>query len=306
MRSDVRRFHLDLDRGVRIALLDFGGEGPPALLHHANGFCSALWAPVADGLRPHFRLFAMDARGHGDSSKPEAPEAYRWEHFGADAGAVVDALVREHGRLALGLGHTFGGTALTLAALAAPGRFERLVLVDPIIKPAELPPGVPSPRGPSLAEGARRRRRVFESRDEARARFAGKSFFAGWTPEALDLYLSEGLADRSDGQVELKCPPQVEATIFEGGFALGVMERVGALEVPALVLWAEQGNFPRAHFEKLASRMPRGEVETVAAGHLAPMEKPGLVVDAVLRFSARREASARPSPPSPRAATPRG
>ena len=306
MQRDVRRFHLDLDREVRIALLDFGGEGPPALLHHANGFCAALWAPVAAGLRARFRLFAMDARGHGDSSKPEAPEAYRWEHFGADAGAVADALAREHGPLALGLGHSFGGTALTLAALAAPERFERLVLVDPIIKPANAPPGAPGSRGPSLAEGARRRRRVFASREEARERFAGKSFFAGWTPEVLDLYLREGLADRPDGQVELKCPPDVEATIFEGGFELGVMDRVGALEPPALVLWAEQGNFPRAHFERLASHMPRGEVQTVAAGHLAPMERPDLVVDAVLGFSARREASARSSPPSPRAATPRG
>jgi len=304
--DDVRRFHLDLDDGVRIALLDFGGEGPPALLHHANGFCAALWAQVAEALRGDFHLFAMDARGHGDSSKPEGAEAYAWWHFGADAGEVADRLAREHGPLALGLGHSFGGTSLTLAALDAPARFERLVLVDPIVIPKRFAGGKAPTRGPSLADGARRRRSVFESREDARARFAGKSFFADWTPEALDLYVAEGLADQRDGTVALKCPPEVEATIFEGGGSVDVLGRAGELEPPALVLWAQGGNFPRAHFEDLASRMQRGAVRTVDAGHLVPMEKPGLVADEVRAFSARPAASARPSPTIPRAATPRG
>jgi pimeloyl-ACP methyl ester carboxylesterase len=302
----VRRLHVDLDRGVRIALLDFGGEGPPALLHHANGFCAAMWGQVAEGLRGRFRLFAMDARGHGDSAKPRSAESYAWHHFGADAGEVADRLAAEHGPLALGLGHSFGGTALTLAALDGPERFARLVLVDPIIKPSGAPAGGASPRGPSLADGARRRRSVFASRGEARERFTGKSFFADWTPGALDLYLAEGLADRPDGRVELKCSPFVEATIFEGGFQLDVMARAPELAVPALVLWARGGNFPRPHFESLASLMQRAEVRTADAGHLVPMERPEIVAEEVLAFSARSGAAAPASPTSPHAATPRG
>lgn len=306
MLEGSRRVQLDLATGVRIALIDFAGEGPPALLHHANGFCAAMWAEVAAGLRPHFRVFAMDARGHGDSSKPEGAAAYRWPHFGADAGEVADRLAREHGPLALGLGHSFGGTSLTMAALADATRFERLVLVDPIVVPQGASERQRTSRGPSLAEGARRRRSVFASRQEARERWAEREFFADWTEAARDLYLAEALTDRPDGQVELKCPGEVEATIFEGGHTVDVMGLASELQTPALVLWAQGGNFPRAHFEKLAARMQHGSVRTAEAGHLVPMEKPGLVVDEVLAFSARPAASAPATPSSPRAATPRG
>ncbi len=305
MLDDSRRFHLDLDTGVRIALIDFGGEGPPALLHHANGFCAAIWSQVAGGLREHFRVFAMDARGHGDSTKPEGVGAYRWSHFAADAGEVADRLRREHGPLALGLGHSLGGSALMLAAIAEPARFERLVLVDPIVMPEGVREGEPPGRGPSLAEGARQRRSVFETRQQARERWAEKEFFADWTPEAREIYLAEGLADRADGRVELKCPREVEAMIFEGGPGVDVMARAPELRTPALVLWAKGGNFSRAHFEKLASRMQRACVRTADAGHLIPMERPELVVEEVVAFSARPETSARPSASSRRAATPR-
>jgi len=306
MLDGSTRFHFDLDTGVRIALIDFGGAGPPALLHHANGFCAALWSEVAETLREHFRVFAMDARGHGDSSKPEGAEAYHWRNFGADAGEVVDRLAREHGPLALGLGHSFGGTALLLAAAADPSRFAKLVLYDPIAIPVNPGESAFKPRGPSMAAGARRRRAVFESREEATARWSEKGFFRRFSPRAREVYVAEGLADRPDGQVELKCPGEVEATIFEGGRTVDVMARAAEVETPTLVLWAKGGNFPRAHYEDLAGRMRSGSVRTADAGHLAPMEEPRLVADEVLAFSARRGAAPLPSSPSRRAATPRG
>ena len=51
MLGNVRRIRVPGgDSGVEIAVLDFGGRGPAALLHHATGFCAALWAPVAERL----------------------------------------------------------------------------------------------------------------------------------------------------------------------------------------------------------------------------------------------------------------
>ena len=112
MLSQVRRRKLTLpDSAIEIALLDWGGEGPLALLHHANGFCAGAWGPVAELLSDHYRVIAIDARGHGDSSKPEGADCYRWELFGRDVLAVAELLAAEHpdGRIALGLGHSFGG-----------------------------------------------------------------------------------------------------------------------------------------------------------------------------------------------------
>jgi pimeloyl-ACP methyl ester carboxylesterase len=293
MLPNVKRSRVTLpENDVEIALLDFGGDGPLALLHHANGFCAALWEPVALALVRHYRVFAMDARGHGASSRPAGREPYAWDWFGRDVIGVADALCAEQGspRLALGLGHSFGGTALISASAARPALFERLVLVDPIVPPRATPEleALRRAHGSSIADAARRRRAVWPDRATARAKWAGKDLFAGWDPRVFELYLEEGLRDRPDGQVELACPPEVEATIFEANGSLDVMQLAGGVRVPALILWARAGNFPYAHFEALAARMAAGSVRVADAGHLVPMQDPALVVKEVLRFARAR------------------
>jgi pimeloyl-ACP methyl ester carboxylesterase len=280
-----RRVRLD-ERGVELALLDFGGTGPLALAHHANGFCKGTWAEVAALLRGRVRLVALDARGHGDSSQPEAPAAYAWREFAADFAALAARLLAESGApLALGIGHSFGGTSLLGAEALAPGRFQRLLLLDPVTPP---PPGETPPERAahveSMVDAARRRRADWPSRAEARAWFAERSLFAAWRPEALDLYVADGLRERPGGGVELKCPGAVEAAVFAQGDAIDLGAWARGLAPPALWLWAERGNFPRALYERLARSMRAARVETAPAGHLIPMERPDLVAEAALRL----------------------
>jgi pimeloyl-ACP methyl ester carboxylesterase len=282
-----RRLRLE-GRGVEIAALDFGGSGPLALAHHANGFCKGMWAEVAGLLRGRVRVVAMDARGHGDSSRPDGPGAYVWREFAADLAAVAAQLVAETGRpLALGMGHSFGGTSLLGAESLAPGRFERLLLLDPVTPPppAQAPPER-AEHIEAMVDAARRRRADWPSRAEARAWFAERSLFAAFRPEALDLYVLDGLRERPDGGVELKCPGAVEAAVFAQGEALDLPAWVRGLAPPALWLWAERGNFPLPYYQALAASMRAGRVERAPAGHLIPMERPDLVADAALRLLA--------------------
>ena len=74
-RAERRRIQLP-ETEIEIALLDWGGDGPLALLHHANGFCAGVWGCLIEALEGRFRFVAMEARGHGDSSKPEGDDAY--------------------------------------------------------------------------------------------------------------------------------------------------------------------------------------------------------------------------------------
>ena len=285
-RRGVRRRRLGLSSGIEIALLDFGGRGPLALLHHATGFCAGTWGLVAEGLRERFHVVALDARGHGDSSKPRVAEAYRWECFADDLEAVALALAAEHGgRVALGIGHSFGGTATLCAAARQPALFERLLLVDPVIPPPPSAALDPARREGALrlAQSARERRPRWPSRDEVRASWAGKDFFAGWQPLALELYLAEGLRDLADGGVELKCPPEVEAWIFEASGSLEVFALAPSVTVQVKIQWARRGSFPREAYEALAARLRHGAVEDVDAGHLVPMERPDLVIASALR-----------------------
>jgi pimeloyl-ACP methyl ester carboxylesterase len=276
------------ERGVELALLDFGGPGPLALAHHANGFCKGMWAEVAGLLRGRVRVVALDARGHGDSSRPEAAEAYAWREFARDSAAVAGQLVEETGRpIALGIGHSFGGTSLLGAEAETPGRFERLLLLDPVTPPprASAPPERAA-HVEGMVDAARRRRADWPSRAEARTWFAERSLFAAWRPEALDLYVLDGLRERPDGGVELKCPGAVEAAVFAQGEGVDVPAWVRGLAPPALWLWAERGNFSLATYEALAASMRAARVERAPAGHLIPMERPDLVADAALRLLA--------------------
>ena len=276
------------ERGVELALLDFGGPGPLALAHHANGFCKGMWAEVAAALGGALRVVALDARGHGDSSRPEGPRAFAWREFADDLAAVAERLVALSGRpLALGIGHSFGGTSLLGAAAARPALFERLLLVDPVTPPplAERSPERAA-HVSEMVDAARRRRSDWPSRAEARAWFAERSLFAAFTPTALDLYVQDGLRERGDGSVELKCPGADEAAVFEQGETLDLDAWTAGLSAPALWLWAARGNFSRTRYEALAATMRRARVVPVAAGHLIPMERPELVAEAARRLLA--------------------
>jgi pimeloyl-ACP methyl ester carboxylesterase len=274
------------ERGVEIALLDWGGDGPLVLMHHANGFCAGTLGLVAAGLVPRFRVIGMDARGHGDSSKPEGAAAYAWHHFAEDYLAVARRLADEHGgRVAVGLGHSFGGTTALGAASRDPERFERLVLVDPVIPPPpELRSADPerSERVARMVERASKRRSAWDGSAEARAHFAERSLFEHWLPEAIDLYVQHGLRERADGSVELKCPGTVEAAVFGNGPPADLFDLVRRVRVPTTVLRAARGDFPRAVYDRVFGAMQRVRIVELDAGHLVPMEQPELVVDAVV------------------------
>ncbi len=278
MLRDVERKKVRLaERGVELALIDWGGEGPLALLAHANGFCAAIWDPVARELRKHFRVIGYDARGHGDSSRPPVPAGYGWDEFGADAAAMAERLLERHGNagLAYGIGHSFGGTALLNAASRRPDLFARIAMLDPVLDPpdAERTPERQE-RKATLAESACKRRMVWPSRETVRKAWAERELFASWDPRALDLYLQEGFRDLPDGQVELKCPGEVEGAIFGGSARGDIFGMAASLRSPALLLFAARGHLDRRSCERLASSAPDLRLEDLPYGHLLPMEAP--------------------------------
>src|SRR5574337_1468351 len=91
----ARRRFASADAAVEIAALDWAGDGPIALLHHANGLCAATWTLVAEALAADHRVVAIDARGHGDSSAPVPPGGYPMRAFVDDLAAVARALLAE-------------------------------------------------------------------------------------------------------------------------------------------------------------------------------------------------------------------
>ena len=102
--------------------------GPPVLLLHATGESSLDWARVAASLRADRTVVALDARGHGGSSRPGT---YRLEEMAADALAVAGSVpaLADAGAYDV-VGHSMGGLVALLVAATEPRRVRRLVLED--------------------------------------------------------------------------------------------------------------------------------------------------------------------------------
>jgi pimeloyl-ACP methyl ester carboxylesterase len=203
--------------GLRIAALDWGGQGPPLLLLHPNGLCAGLFDPLAVRLRDTFRPVGVDLRGHGGTDAPKTREGFAFEDMAADVLAVLDHLGIDD---AVALGQSLGGGVATLVDGLRPGVIRRLLLCEPVAFSPEAmqmrPPGSGHGDGGNFMSAiARKRRAVWPDRDAVLRSYGSRPPFDALAPEALAAYVRWGFVDRADGQVELACPPEVEATIFE-------------------------------------------------------------------------------------------
>ncbi len=116
-------------KGVTLAVHDLGGEGPPFLIAHATGMCGRAYEPLAAVLAPHFHVYAIDFRGHGDSSEPEDGD-FAWAGMGADVLAAIDALGVDR---IDAMGHSLGGASLLIAESVRPGVLRSAYLFEPIV-----------------------------------------------------------------------------------------------------------------------------------------------------------------------------
>lgn len=266
--------------GVRIHYRDHGGQGPPLILVHATGFHGRLWDPYLPALTERFRVVTIDQRGHGDSDKPEA--GYEWENFGLDALAVVDALRLDR---PAGVGHSSGAAALVLAEARRPGTFSRLALLDPVTPPPELRRFFAGQENP-LSAAARKRRAIWDSREQMLERLRTNSPMAPWREEFREAYVNHGVRDLPDGRVELKCPPAAEAQVYEMGGNHAGWEGLASLRCPAvLVAGANSDMWFELALQRAAQQIAGGCVETVSgAGHFFPMENPEGTLRVVLPF----------------------
>lgn len=288
---ETRRFDAG---GLSLAVHTWGGSDPdadnqPILLAHCTGFHGVAWQPVAERLvAAGFGVWSFDFRGHGDSDVPDAE--YRWEHFGEDILSVVDHLGLVLRPDVIGVGHSKGAAALVMAEAERTGSFRALWLYEPIIFPADPPPG--PTRDNHLAQAARRRRGEFESLHDAHHNFAKKSPFDALHEDALRAYVEHGLRERPDGKWELKCPGEIEARIYEMGSAHDGFKRLSGLTCPVLfVSGSETVAMPEAFARPLAEATPQGSFESAEKlGHFGPMEDPDAMVASIISFAKRSEA----------------
>ena len=123
-----------------VVVHEFGDPGaPPMVLLHGLTEAGTTWPDAVEHWGAHWRMSAVDLRGHGDSPRFTDEEL-------ADTAAVVLAdvlrVLDEVGRSVALVGHSYGALFALRAALARPDRVRGLVLEDPA-RPIDLRPPPP-------------------------------------------------------------------------------------------------------------------------------------------------------------------
>ena len=255
---------------------DLRGQEPTLLMVHATGFHGRVWDQAIAHL-PGRHIVCVEQRGHGRSDSSEITD---WPVFGRDLAAFAAALDLQ---AAVGIGHSMGAHATVQAAAIEPGRFARLILVDPVIaSPAAY-------HEPPLFEGrmhpAAKRLNRFASAEAMRQRFADRAPYSVFDPAALRDYCEHGLVPASDGEgLMLACSPITEASVYMTGRSnAGVYASVRALQIPVLVIRAKLPQPDRNPFDFSTSPTWPGLVGEFHHGrehylpdrtHFLPMEAP--------------------------------
>ena len=130
-----------------------------------------------------------------------------------------------------------------------------------------------------MVRSVRRRRRIFESREEAYTRFRAKPIFADWSDDSLRIYVEHGLREWAGGGFGLCWDVDWEAYYFSTVYER-VWQELARLNgvVPTLVVRASESNtFPYESVAPLRSLLPAADyVELEGQGHLFPLAAPEL------------------------------
>ena len=184
------------------------------------------------------------------------------------------------------VGHSMGATVLMLAharhGLPAAG----MVLIEPILLPAEFYQLQITLEQHPFAAKAVKRTNFWRDRAEAKSYLHSRPLFQEWDEEMVELYLNHGMAEAKNGGLQLVCSPEQEASLFMGGIQFDPWPWLPKVSCPVLLL--EGGKSERRgmiDFQRMRSLLPNCEYRLIEqAGHMLPMERPGEVTRLVGDF----------------------
>lgn len=119
--------HSYFSERLRLHYLDWGNDAAPPLLlvHGIHDHCHS-WDAMAQSLRSHYHVLALDLRGHGDSAWTQG-SPYSYLEYVQDLAQLVRQ--RQLAPLTL-VSHSLGGTIASMYAGAFPEAVSRLVVIE--------------------------------------------------------------------------------------------------------------------------------------------------------------------------------
>jgi 3-oxoadipate enol-lactonase len=237
-------------------MVDGPASAPAVLLSNSLGTTLEMWDAQLPALTERYRVVRYDTRGHGRSPVPPGP--YRLDDLVDDVLDLLDRLgiARVHfAGLSLG-----GMTGLRLAA-REPDRVERLTV---LCTSAHLPPA---------------------SSWTGRAALVRAHGTAAIADAVLDRWFTPAYQDRAAARLMLESiPAEGYAGCCEAIAAMNLTADLPGITAPVLAIaGAGDPATPPDHLARIVAAVPYGRLLVIdGAAHLASMEQPAAVTDAIL------------------------
>ena len=224
------------------------GQGRPVLMSHGYSATRHMWDGQHTFLGDRYRLVSWDMRGHGATESPDDPARYSHALTVADMRALLDHLGIRRGVIG---GLSLGGTMSLEFFVAHPEMVEALILCD---------------TGPGYRNADARAKwneRAMARATELEAR--GLDALGGRSREMREAQQhhrsAQGLAHAARGMLAQKDSRVIDA--------------LGAIAVPTLVIVGDKDEPFIAPCEYMAKKIPGARLEVIRdAGHSSNLDQP--------------------------------
>ncbi|NYB52387.1 MAG: alpha/beta fold hydrolase [Methanobacteriaceae archaeon] len=232
------------------------GEGYPLILVHGLASDHTVWEGLTPLLSRDYHVFAVNLRGHGQSSNTPGP--YSIELFSEDIYRFLTSLGIEQAHF---MGHSMGGAVLQELSLHFPEKFRSLTLISSF---AHVDPPV---------------QKVFLNLQKILTEEGFEAFF----DSSLQLANSPQFLDRNQ-ELFLKIRDEMAETIsidslkntIKACCQVNLIDSLKNVEIPTLVIAGAKDQFiPPNHSIRISERIPHSEIRIIPdASHNLLVESP--------------------------------
>ncbi len=243
------------------------GQGEPLIFLHGLGSSSADWQLQVEYFQERYRCITFDTRGHGRSGKPPGP--YSIQGFAADTAGLLDALSIPAAHF---IGLSLGGFITFQMAVDHPERVKSMVIIN------SAPTVVPN----SFRDKLKIWQRQYMFRILSMERI-GKTIGARLFPNPGQKELLEQFVER---WAKNDKKAYMAATMAMVGWS--VQDQIDAIQIPVLVIAADQDYTPVEHKKAYVALMPNAELLVIPnARHAVVVAQPEQVNPPIAAFLER-------------------
>src|SRR5579872_971993 len=261
------------------------GAAPGIIFAHANGLAALSYGPWLAELAKTVRVFAYDARGHGQARWPEGSleTVFHVERFADDLALVAERVAEMiRGAPLAFVGHSLGAAAsLQLAIRQERPRFAEHILFEPPIFP---PPDSPTyeqaiTQQQELVARSARRRAAWPDQQSFLQLLEGRGVFAGFRRDLLEAHVRATLRPEGAGGFTLRCPPAIESAIFRAHRAANTWAMLGRVRERVHLVSGDptlpQSDWVSGAMAAIAGRIPDSTLTVLeGTGHMMIFEAP--------------------------------